>query len=457
MPLMATVVVLIVSVSLYTGFSYRMEVFSDGVVGQHLHMTYRQTSADTPRTVSAVIHENGRSTFRIYAKSLDSAIFPDSVKVSSIKLIGGGGTIKIDDVENNALKKVQLKPKKNFDIKIFLLLSFFAYTVFYTLFERQRIFPQNVPPMQNVEFLRLVFTIGIVCVHLCPYIGLYTFGSLGVEFFFVLSGFFLTVTFKPEKNVVGYVKSKFAHFAPLTLFCLIGKMKLIPLFNSLLFLQIFTTDVMPPQSWYLGALFWSGLFYFYMMKNCPEKYNNVVFGIVTCAAYMWCIGTSWEIGVQRGLAGMGLGYFLARLYQNEKAEKTDDGSRSLYTSTEIAVLGYGVGVMFFKQLRPESEMTAVAVYAILILLFVLRRGSVSRFFDKPVFARIAACSFSVFMTHSMVIHDVLLRWRVKYPVVAEIDEKVFALAAVVICYAFGLMVWRWFETPVSAFFKNKLR
>ena len=88
---MATAVVLLVSVPLYTGFSYRMEVFSDGVVGQHLRMTYRQTSADMSRTVSAVIHENGRSTFRIYAKSLDSAVFSDGVKVLSVKLIGGGG------------------------------------------------------------------------------------------------------------------------------------------------------------------------------------------------------------------------------------------------------------------------------------------------------------------------------------------------------------------------------
>ena len=78
--------------------------------------------------------------------------------------------------------------------------------------------PEKLPKMMNLEFLRIVFTFAVVWCHFIVKFKIWQSGWLGVEFFFILSGFLLVLTFKPEKTVVSFIKNKWMRFAPLTLF-----------------------------------------------------------------------------------------------------------------------------------------------------------------------------------------------------------------------------------------------
>ena len=50
--------------------------------------------------------------------------------------------------------------------------------------------PEKLPKMMNLEFLRIVFTFAVVWFHFIGRFKIWRAGWLGVEFFFILSGFF---------------------------------------------------------------------------------------------------------------------------------------------------------------------------------------------------------------------------------------------------------------------------
>lgn len=56
----------------------------------------------------------------------------------------------------------------------------------------------------NVEFLRIVFTLGVVCTHFFFRLNIPNYGGYGVEFFFILSGYFLALTYNPEKTPANF-------------------------------------------------------------------------------------------------------------------------------------------------------------------------------------------------------------------------------------------------------------
>lgn len=53
--------------------------------------------------------------------------------------------------------------------------------------------------LDNIDFLRIVFTICIVLCHAFGAVSIWNRAPLAVEFFFILSGFFLFYTYRPEK------------------------------------------------------------------------------------------------------------------------------------------------------------------------------------------------------------------------------------------------------------------
>ena len=453
--LLLTAVLLFLAEPLYVDSMYKATVTADSPAGTETVVSYRSSAGAPMREIPFAVKEGGHASFRIFSNEINELSFAENAKVRSVR-ISGKGTLNLNASDGESLKNLSLKPKIRFDIKVFLLLSFFLFCGIYTVTGRKSVFGDKTPAIKNVEFLRLVFTVGVVCEHTCGALKLYSAGWLGVEFFFILSGFFLTLTFNPVKTAVGFVKSKFAHFAPLTLFCAIGKLKLIPLLQSLLFLQVWITPAMPEQSWYLGVLFWVGLFYFCMLKTFPEKYNDIIFGVLTFAAYTWMNKYGWA-RLPRGIAGIGLGYFVARVFRIESVKHAPDRPVPLYSLAEAALLLYSAGTVFVKGLYPENTITAIAAFAALILLFVLRRGCVSRFFEKPVFAKVAACSFAIYMTHMLVVHDMVESWRAKYPAMAAADSVTTAVVTVLYSCVFGWAVWRYVEIPASAWLKNKLR
>ena len=421
------------------------------------------TADGETQTTKIMMKGGGRGMIRIYADTLSSLKFelPAGKKLTFLKL---EGRKKISPVikDGYAFQGLDVQGKKHFNLKFFLLFAFMVYGSVYTVVTRNRLYDETVPKLKNVEFLRLIFTLGIVAHHTALNGNLQFFneGWLGVEFFFILSGFFLMITFKPEKSMREFARSKAVHFIPLTLLLALfnGKIALIP--ANMLFLQgTGLAAAAPPQGWYLGVLFWVSLFYFYVLKVFKPEVSKPIIALITFFAYC-AFKNGWSnalLSAQliRGLAGIGLGSFLGCFWMSVSGKIDYTGRTGWYTVAEIVFLLYSVGLMFVKSLYPANRITAVLSFAIVIVLFALKRGKVSQFFEKPFWARISCCSFAIYMVHENLIRDITFTISDKCPVLAQKYAFVFVAATLALSYLLGLLTRRYIELPAARWLKRK--
>ncbi len=445
-----TAVILLCAKNFYLTPVVKISMRSTAAQWEFIHVYYKTNATAQEQHVKDIVKAGGRNNFKIYAKNVQCLRIdmPSSSVIRSVKF-DGQTKVFLDRIpEHNDFSPFPVQPKLHFDFKLFAMGAFLLYAMLYTIIGKQRIFEQKTPKMQNLEMLRLLFMVGIVVFHASPFVGIFSMGGLGVEFFFILSGFFLLLTFKPERATASFVKSKAIHFWPLTMLVALfnGKIALIP--ANMLFLQgTGLAASVPVQGWYLGVLFWASLFYFYVLKVYKAETAKLIIAVTTFVSY-YGFKQGWGGNeILRGLAGVGLGYFLGCLYLQIKDKNVYTGAG--YTIAEAIALSYSVGLMFVKQISPDNKIQAVIAFAVLIVLFALKRGKVSRFFEKPVFARLACCSFSIYMTHIEVTRSFVFHICDQYPNV--FDEYPHALMILVwcICYIFGLMIWRYFEKPAT--------
>lgn len=208
--------------------------------------------------------------------------------------------------------------------------------------------------LYNVEFLRFVFSVIIVCFHILysnimPYVnGNMTYdaikpmiGNAGliVECFFIMSGYFLFMTYwkKPDLSFLEFAIKKVFRLGPVLAFsiligCFFFKQKIIPSTFNILFLQCIGISLeYKGINWYISPLFWALLFYFALLKNFESKKVNVFIAVVVYFSYLVNISstnggfgreTVWgvvNLGLARALAGVGFGYLLGTLLNSLNA------------------------------------------------------------------------------------------------------------------------------------------
>ena len=455
-----TAVILLCANGLYFDKLIKVTFFTD--VPQWVAVKVSYTADGKTQTVRNVVKGGGRGTLRIYAENLTAVKFdlPDGKKMTSLK-IDGRKKISPAVQPNYNFDGLTVQGRTHFDLKLFLLLVFMVYGMAYTLICKKKFYDAPVPKLKNVEFLRLLFTFCIVAHHMTPVVDFFNEGWLGVEFFFILSGFFLMITFNPERTGGAFVRSKIIHFIPLTVLLAVfnGKLALIP--ANMLFLQgTGLSAAAPPQGWYLGVLFWVSLFYFYILKTFRPEIAKLTIAVLTFLAYC-AFKNGWSndliyFQMIRGIAGIGLGYFLGCLWKSENAKGEYQGKTMPYTIAEMLILPYAVGLMFVKPLYPDNKIFAVISFAALIILFVLKRGAVSRFFEKPFFAKISCCSFAVYMTHENLVRNITFSIMDKYPVTATDFKGVLVASTFLLSYGLGLLVWKYAEVPAARWLKSKM-
>ncbi len=291
------------------------------------------------------LKEGGRSRFRIYGGTPEYIKVSPADKIVSLCIVGRGKQCPALS-EEGVFSNITVKSKPHFDFKFFVIWAFLIYGIVYTLVARKRLYDETVPKIKNVEFLRLLFTIGVVVAHLAPNVTVYNMGGRGVDFFFLLSGFFLMITFRPERSVYSFVQSKAVHFIPLTALCAIfnGKIALLP--ANMLFLQgTGLATPVPPQGWYLGVLFWVGLFYFYLLKIVRPEMSKLIVAVLTFFSYCFIHngGTSSipALCIARGFAGIGAGCFLGSLYGRLKENGVTGGGVYACRGSGFALFRWG--------------------------------------------------------------------------------------------------------------------
>ena len=289
--------------------------------------------------------------------------------------------------------------------------------------------------LYNMEFLRVVFTLEILFRHFVSVGNIWwNQGWINIVFFFILSGFFLAKTFSPNRQMLDYLKKRLIQFIPLvTLGCILDslfvhKINLLAFLSSMFLLSgtgIFPRSTCCTVAWYVSILFWVSILYFYMLKTLKRETATLFLGfiaffgtvaIVKLDPYGKFLGAPGDIGniidmqIVYGMALMAVGYFVWVIYTalNEKISPTRF-QKVVFSVIELSLLIYSILFINVKYLFPSNRAIAIIVFAALIMLFALKIGYVSQFFEKKIWSKIAKYSLATYLTQGFLVWHVFPR------------------------------------------------
>lgn len=141
------------------------------------------------------------------------------------------------------------------------------------------------PKLANIEFLRIYFTFFVLAVHFFTLLfGIWTSGTIGVEFFFILSGYLLALNYRSDRSIVRFAVDRWIRFVPLVVFGgLISygiKWKALYGFSMLYSVGLGLNGVGNGPAWYIGVLFWASLFYLALLKSLKQETRNFLISII---------------------------------------------------------------------------------------------------------------------------------------------------------------------------------
>lgn len=215
------------------------------------------------------------------------------------------------------------------------------------------------------------------------------------------------------------------------------------------------------QEWFVAALFWTSLFYFYIYKIFEKKIFNLITWIITIISLSFIINVSYpkfagndyisyiiiNHGIMRALAGIGLGYFISMLYNSNFLFK-------IKTNIYISILEiYCFCFLLFY--IPGNYFLYIVIFSILFYLFLIRKGVLSRLLNYNILSKLGAYSYSIYIMHILVYN--ILKYTIAIPNTKFILTQPFLFLSLAITTSVivGILTYYSFEKPVTKYLKSK--
>lgn len=333
--------------------------------------------------------------------------------------------------------------------------------------------------MENIEFLRIVFTLIIVGHHFLGKLQIWNVSWQAVNLFFILSGFFLAKTFSPDKNVGRYIINSFIRFSPLILLgaclrCLYKtKFSIEGILSEVFFLSstgIYDGRPYNTVSWYISVLFWVLLLYLYILKTRKRETVNLIFSIIAFLGIIGLnkrgfrleflgdkgdIGYLFEMTLVYGLALVAVGYFTWIIYEQvcSKAQATWRG-KIVCTLLEGSLLVYSIAMMYFKEISTNNFAVSCVIFSALVVLFSLKIGYFSRLLEWNIWAKLSKYCLAVYLIQGVVV------WEIFPRILADnkgalMEHKTFTILAVLaLCCLIGIWAHHVVEKPCAKWLKR---
>ncbi len=355
---------------------------------------------------------------------------------------------------------------------------------------------------KNIDFLKFLATILIVLFHvivlknrgLCHLysvdIPLYKtliqnasyMGSRWVEFFFILSGFFFALNTNFAINFIDFFKKKIIRLWPVVMFSILVCMvlswfdithyaKYENVFNMLLLngIGVHTKTIgANSHSWYVSSMFWGLMFYFYLSKLINQKWMNLLYALIALFGYSYVVHTTINaqkfycnfinIGMLIALAGIAIGYFIAlwfKKFKNNPLKTSSFFQKILFTLTESYLLVFAIQNTIFHKISYDNWLIILPVFVGLIILFLMKKGFISQFFDNNFSAILGKYVYSIYIMHFLV-HDVMRKvfWMSNKEFI--IAHPIFNLILpIIIAILLGILTYHLVEQPAARYL-NKL-
>lgn len=273
----------------------------------------------------------------------------------------------------------------------------------------------------TLEFWRFVFCIAVLGFHFFSKINRNYFhaGYLGVEFFFIVSGYFIGAYYEKKqegkelsmrlKSVLTYAWTRLKRLYPLYLIALIlmliiknilngyGFRQMLELFKNCLaefFLLQWSplgNEVLISAGWFVPAVFFGGIIYVLLLALIGKVGGFVVAPLVSILLYRYYFILIGKIDViyqyhciLRGIAGIGVGvfiYFVCRhLQQMQEKYKGKAVNWMCLIFSNTIFLGTFIYTNFGR--RSKWDFLIIFLYALGMLLLMSTKPKLSEKTDK---------------------------------------------------------------------------
>ena len=387
------IMVLIMCKSLFCEYKGTLKIYTNEAENNKITLLYQKADQDKTYSREGIINQDGIARIKLNKRKIVyfQIISPKNLEIKKITFTGKSH--QNIEVNQSQIYRGEFSCKLSiynyYKLFVIAILSFYLFSFYLKALlnpQKEEIICIHLK-MENIEFLRIIFTLCVICYHFYDELKIWNEGRLGVEFFFILSGFFLTWTFNKERTVLEFIGKKITRFLPVIVFAALvrsifsWKLNISNMLSDFLFLpvpglhnEIGYVNV----AWYLSILIWASLFYFYILKYYKKETVNVIIGLIVFFSYVAIVSIGdWgaresvnafiKINMLRGLGGMGLGYFLAEFMKITSIEKKK--TRYKYSILEGVVLVYSFTCLFYQKIFPTNPFYVVCCFIVYVYYF----------------------------------------------------------------------------------------
>lgn len=288
-----------------------------------------------------------------------------------------------------------------------------------------------------LDFLKLAFITIIAFWHTDWWTYL-RYGFLPVEFFFIVSGYFVYSSYLKKKSFNKFVTDKIKRLFPtylVILFCCalfslkfpqlypncsydhwgISIAREVFLLQSTGFDELFNISLMRtiPTAWYVSVYFYGSIVLYGLLTYVPKMFVNYTLLAIVIGVYgfyllvwdgtmeIWTYKSIFYMPLWRGLADMSVGILLGMVLKNDYINKWSNTHNVCFnTLGVIAILG--AIFSFFSPIDIEWLAIICFVY---ILANAVNKNGIGNYFNKIEYAKyIPDISLEILLLHKMLIH-----------------------------------------------------
>lgn len=279
-----------------------------------------------------------------------------------------------------------------------------------------------------VEFLRVFFIFFIILGHIMEKFStirsaVFNFfetqamkGGFGVEFFFIIGGFFLYERMKKSNDAWSLIKKTYVRLFPTLMFVFLlcvcyglVKIQKLPMILTLTTGLTIPGEVTGWGDWYVGAYFWaSALFVGLFVLNRKQAFlwTFIFMYLTVClkfhAPYDGWMKTYYTIvGNQfiRAIYSMGLG-ITAAFISDKVSAKNNVSTQCIFTAIEIICLISVFGYIIYPKIYTFNFWEMEIVFAILMISIKLSYGYLSTILNRySKIQYVSRYTYSIFLGH----------------------------------------------------------
>lgn len=334
----------------------------------------------------------------------------------------------------------------------------------------------------TIDFFRMIFIIIICIYHFQDIINVkfVQSGFLCVEFFFILSGFYLYKSFKKNKECdnLQYTIKKVKRMYPHYIFSLFVLMFLVILneivknkfnladaiytfFSESLMLQnigIFKGGINTPI-WYISVLIFGGYIIYGLLRKDKDLFLRVLGPLFVI--YTFCLIKSnsstienWNITyglylpLLRGMADITIGCILAEILEiyYYKIENIINKKKVIFNFIEILVYSLLAYIIVYKT---NYDLYSLILFPILIL-FANCKGSICfKLFNKNIFKSVGDLTYAIYLNHLAIIKVITVAWNI-------VLSKIFNNVTITVIYIILVIIYSYFTNKFVKYIINKL-